>query len=83
MAEKSERVVLHSIHSKEGWIVKEEGRDAPRSFHDTQADCESEAVTRAKGIYEKGGLSQVIFHKESGEIREEHTYGEDPRRHPG
>jgi hypothetical protein len=81
MADKK-RTVYHSILTKDGWAVKEEGKE-PRSVHETQIISETTAVRLAKEIRDGGGLAQVIFHKENGEIREEHTYGADPERHPG
>lgn len=77
----SAREVFQSVMTRDGWQVKQRG-EVP-SGHDTQADCEADAVRRARAVQKRGGLAQAVLHKSDGTIREERTYGKDPERTPG
>ena len=77
----SERQVFHSSHKGGQWHVLLHGEELSR--HDTQHDAEANAIERAKKVHEDGGLSQVVCHNTIGGIREEFTYGKDPKRHKG
>ena len=81
MAKQKKRIVFRSILTKDGWAVMQEKEAL--SLHETQSAAEREATSLAKQEFADGGLSQVVYHKSDGEIREEHTYGNDPRKSPG
>jgi hypothetical protein len=77
----AKRQVFHSSNTKKGWVVTFEGK-VVEGFN-IQAEAEAEAMRLGKKAEDDGGLGQAVFHKADGEIKEERTYGEDPRRHPG
>ena len=77
----AKRQVFHSSNTKKGWVVTSEGK-VVQGFN-TQAEAEEEAMRLARKAEEDGGLGQAVLHKADGEIREERTYGEDPRKHSG
>jgi hypothetical protein len=77
----AKRQVCHSSNTKEGWVVTSDGKIL--GGFNTQADAESEAMRLGKKAEEDGGLGQAVLHKADGEIKEERTYGKDPRQHPG
>lgn len=76
-----QRQVFHSSPSGDGWKVTQSGRTI--SNHATQASAEDEAIRLAKKAESDGGLGQAVLHKSDGKIREERTYGKDPKRTPG
>ena len=74
------RQKLHVVRSPQGtWQVKPEGAGRPVAEGRTQ----DEAVRMAQQIAQSNRPSQVVIHRENGQIREEHTYGNDPERYPG
>ena len=76
-----QRTRFDTVQSDEGWEVKQGGKSV--ALHQTQEEAEEWAIKKARAIRTKGGLSQVVFHKSTGVIREERTFGKDPERHPG
>ena len=75
------RKVYHSAPSDGGWKVEISGRTI--SNHRTQAASEQAAIKAGHKAQNAGGLGQAILHKSNGRIREERTYGSDPRRTKG
>jgi len=75
------RVVMHSIRTREGWVVK--SGEKVFSRHERQADAEKAATAEGRRLYQAGGLAQAVLHRADGQIREERTYGRDPERTPG
>lgn len=75
------RKVYHSVPTDSGWKVESKGRRI--STHRTQAGAEKAAVKAGRRAESKGGLGQAVLHKANGRIREERTYGRDPRRSRG
>lgn len=83
MAKKPSREVFHSVPSKtgKGWDVTAGGE--VQSHHRTQAASEKAAVRAGNKAHDQGGLGQAVLHKADGKVREERTYGNDPKRSPG
>lgn len=75
------RKVYHSLPNGDGWKVSYHGTTV--SNHRTQAASEAKAVTLGHRAENAGGLGQAVLHKSNGTIREERTYGSDPRRTKG
>lgn len=75
------RKVYHSVPTDGGWKVESGGRTI--SKHRTQAAAERAAVRAGRKAHDSGGLGQAVLHKSNGRIREERTYGDDPRRTRG
>jgi hypothetical protein len=75
------RKVYHSVPTDGGWKVESGGRAI--SNHRTQAAAERAAVRAGRKAYDPAGLGQAVLHKSNGRIREERTYGSDPRRTKG
>lgn len=75
------RKVFHSVPNKAGWKVESNGRTV--SNHRTQAASEAAAVALGHKAQNAGELGQAVLHKANGTIREERTYGADPRKTPG
>jgi hypothetical protein len=75
------RKVFHSVPTKTGWKVEIKGRTI--STHRTQAGAEKAAIKAGHKARKRGGLGQAVLHKANGRIREERTYGGDPRRSRG
>ncbi|WP_442869745.1 DUF2188 domain-containing protein [Bradyrhizobium sp. CCBAU 65884] len=73
----AKRQVFHSVPSKEGWAVKHKGELV--SNHRTQKAAEGAAIRAGHKAEDQGGLGQAVLHKADGTIREERTYGADPR----
>ncbi len=72
------RKSFHSTPAREGgWKVTSGGRTI--SKHRTQATSEKAAVRAGRKAHKSGGLGQAVLHKSDGTIREERTYGKDPR----
>ena len=76
-----ERQVFHSSHTKEGWVVTHIGATVSR--HESQDEAEQAAIAAGHAAHESGKNAQAVLHKADGVIREERTYGDDPRRYPG
>jgi Uncharacterized protein conserved in bacteria (DUF2188) len=77
----AKRQVFHSSPAKTGWKVTQSGKTI--STHDTQKAAEAAAVSAGRAAEAGGGTGQAILHKADGTIREERTYGADPRRTKG
>ena len=76
------RRVFHSTpNANGGWKVTSNGRTV--SNHRTQATSEKAAVRSGHKVENNGGLGQAVLHRSDGTIREERTYGADPRTTPG
>jgi len=72
----AKRQVFHSVPTGNGWAVKQSGEVV--SKHRTQATSEA-AIKAGHRAQDGGGLGQAVLHKSDGRIREERTYGSDPR----
>lgn len=83
MARKPTRDVFHSTPNPDGkgWVVEKSGEVISR--HRTQENAERAAVKAGNAAEAAGGLGQAVLHKADGKIREERTYGNDPRKTPG
>lgn len=75
------RKVFHSVPTDSGWRVRSNGRTVSR--HRTQRASEKAATAAGRRAEAKGGLGQAVLHKSNNRIREERTYGRDPRRARG
>jgi len=75
------RKVYHSVPTDSGWKVKSDGRTV--SEHRTQRASEKAAIAAGRRVRSKGGLAQAVLHKSNNRIREERTYGKDPRSRRG
>jgi hypothetical protein len=71
------RQVFHSVPKGNGWAVEQSGK--VMSNHRTQAASEAAAIKAGHRAHDGGGLGQAVLHKSDGRIREERTYGDDPR----
>ncbi len=69
MSKKNQHVVPHL----DGWAVKGAGNPKATSIHSTQRD----AMSAAREIARRQG-SEMLVHRENGQIRERNTYGRDP-----
>jgi len=83
MAKKPVREVYHSVPDQHGlgWAVEKDGEVVSR--HRKQATAEAAAVKAGNKAEADGGLGQAVLHKTDGTIREERTYGADPKQTPG
>ncbi len=83
MAKKPPRESFHSVPDPDGlgWAVKKDGETVSR--HRKQETSEAAAVSAGHKAKDSGGLGQAVLHKKDGTIREERTYGDDPKRTPG
>jgi len=77
----TKRKVFHSVPNGNGWAVEQSGRVI--SNHRTQANAEAAAIKAGHRAQDAGGLGQAVLHKSDGRIREERTYGDDPRKIKG
>lgn len=78
----TKRQVFHSVPNGEhGWKVENSGKTV--SNHRTQQASEAAAIKAGHKAENQGGLGQAVLHKTDGTIREERTYGADPRKTPG
>ncbi|MDX8495873.1 DUF2188 domain-containing protein [Mesorhizobium sp. VK22B] len=77
----AKRSVFHSSPTKDGWKVTEGGKTI--STHDTQKASEAAAIKAGHASQNAGGLGQAVLHKSNGQIREERTYGADPKKSKG
>ncbi len=73
----AKRIVFHSVPKDGGWAVEQSGKVISR--HNTQAASEKAAIKAGHKAENAGGLGQAVLHKGDGKIREERTYGKDPR----
>lgn len=64
----------HVVSDGGDWKVKGENASRATSVHDTKAQAVDAARSRAKSQ----GDTQVIIHKQNGQIQEERTFGRDP-----
>jgi Uncharacterized protein conserved in bacteria (DUF2188) len=71
------RKVFHSVPTNNGWKVESKGQSV--SNHRTQAASEQAAIKAGHKAQDAGGLGQAVLHKANGRIREERTYGNDPK----
>ena len=71
------RAVFHSVPTKDGWKVERSGQTI--SKHNTQKAAEAAAIKAGHKAENQGGLGQAVLHKSDGTIREERTYGSDPK----
>ena len=80
---KPPREVFHSVPKPDGagWVVESKGEVV--SNHRFQRTAEKAAVKAGHAAEDNGGLGQAILHKSDGKIREERTYGADPKKTPG
>lgn len=77
----AKRTVYHSVPTKDGWKVESSGQTI--SKHQTQKAAETAAIKAGHKAENQGRLGQAVLHKSDGTIREERTYGADPRRTRG
>ncbi|TIR34559.1 MAG: DUF2188 domain-containing protein [Mesorhizobium sp.] len=77
----AKRTVFHSVPSKDGWKVTQSKETV--SSHKTQKAAEAAAVAAGRAAEKAGGKGQAVLHKSDGTIREERTYGADPRKTKG
>ncbi len=77
----AKRQVFHSVPSSNSWKVERGGKTV--SSHRTQKASEKAAIKAGRQALNKGGLGQAVLHRSDGTIREERTYGSDPRRTKG
>ena len=76
------RKVFHSSpNGDKGWKVTSGGETV--SKHKTQAASERAAIKAGRKTQNAGNLGQAVLHKRNGQVRQERTYGKDPRRTPG
>jgi len=76
------RKVYHIVPNpgqEKDWKIKEENVDEPLGLFDNK----EEAIEKAKEIAKANEPSQIIVHREDGQIQTEYTYGDDPREHKG
>lgn len=83
MARTPKRETFHSTPNPQGkgWVVQQGGEVVSR--HRKQETSERAAIKAGHAARDAGGLGQAVLHKTDGTIREERTYGSDPRRTPG
>ena len=77
----AKRTVFHSVPDGDAWKVTSGGKTVSR--HRTQENSENAATAAGRKAEASGGLGQAVLHKTDGTIREERTYGKDPRSTPG
>ncbi|WP_029582927.1 DUF2188 domain-containing protein [Bradyrhizobium sp. URHD0069] len=77
----SKRQVFHSAAKNDAWAVVHNGTTV--SNHNTQKAAEAAAIKAGHKAENAGGLGQAVLHKSDGKIREERTYGADPRNTKG
>ena len=64
---------LHVVTHDAGWGIRREGATRVSKTYETQAAAERAA--RQTAIQERG---EVFIHRQTGEIRERNSYGNDP-----
>lgn len=77
----AKRQVFHSVPKNDAWAVVQSGKTV--SNHNTQKAAEAAAIRAGHKAENAGGLGQAVLHKSDGTIREERTYGADPRNTKG
>lgn len=77
------RTVIHLVHlnADNRWHLKD-GDTALGSFG-TKDEALEEGKKRCHALHDKGQNAQLVVHRQDGSIETEHTYGDDPTRHPG
>jgi hypothetical protein len=78
----AERKVYHIVPNsgqEKDWKIKEEKVDEPIGLFSNK----EEAIEKAKEIAKANEPSQIIVHREDGQIQTEYTYGDDPREYKG
>lgn len=77
------RTVIHLVHlnSDNRWHLKD-GDRVLASF-DSKDEALQEGKKRGNDLHAKGTNAQLVVHRQDGSIETEHTYGDDPARHPG
>jgi len=75
------RQVFHSSPTKDGWKVTQSREIL--STHSTQKEAEAAAIKAGRAAQAAGSTAQAVLHKSDGTIREERTFGNDPRRSKG
>lgn len=80
---KPPREKFHSLPDPDGlgWKVERDGETISR--HRKQETSEAAAIKAGRKAEDDGGLGQAILHKKDGTIREERTYGDDPKKTKG
>lgn len=76
------RKVYHIVPNpgqEKDWKIKEENIDEPLGLFSNK----EEAIEKAKEIAKANEPSQIIVHREDGQIQTEYTYGDDPRKYKG
>lgn len=74
------RKVYHITKNRKGyWQSKVRENKNPSII----ALSKKEVIEKTVKLAKKSSLSQVIIHKEDGEIQSERTYGKDPRKSKG
>lgn len=63
----------HVVPRNDGWAVRGEGNQRDTSHHRTQHQAEQAA--REIAINQR---SEVVIHRENGQIRDKNSYGNDP-----
>ena len=78
----AQRKVYHIVPNpgqEKDWKIKEENVDEPLGlFSDKE-----EAIEKAKEMAKANEPSQIIIHREDGQIQTEYTYGDDPKKYKG
>lgn len=78
----AERKVYHIVPNsgqEQDWKIKEEKVDEPIGLFSNK----EEAIEKAKEIAKANEPSQIIVHRQDGQIQTEYTYGDDPREYKG
>ena len=78
----AQRKVYHIVPNpgqEKDWKIKEENIDEPLGLFSNK----EEAIEKAKEIAKANEPSQIIVHREDGQIQTEYTYGDDPRKYKG
>ena len=78
----AQRKVYHIVPNpgqEKDWKIKEENIDEPLGLFSNKV----EAIEKAKEIAKANEPSQIIVHREDGQIQTEYTYGDDPRKYKG
>jgi len=76
------RKVYHIVPNpgqEKDWKIKEENVDEPLGLFSNK----EEAIEKAKEMAKANEPSQIIIHREDGQIQTEYTYGDDPRKYKG
>lgn len=66
---------VHVVPRGNGWAVKIEGQKTPVSQHRTQGAAETAGRPVAKA-----NRSELVIHRENGQIRDKDSFGNDPAR---